>query len=584
MVYFFPEITAGQGMGHVHRVSLLSTRLGTDSAVLVPPDAAEPDHRRRVREHIEAAGARVVEDLEDHTDGAIIFDRRHVRPEEVRALPPGLTVAGIDTAGPAREELDALLDTLPAGPIRRSRGRANESGVYLPRLPGKVRESLPRVPERILVTFGGEDAAQLTEGTVTEIRRIGLLPGQSLTAVQGPLMTRQLNVRAEVLLAPTDLIEHLADYDLVITSYGITAFEALAAGCRVVLVNPTRYHARLAAKAGLPRAGSGGIRRRELRRGLRDGEQLDAALAAGARPQAKELADLVAQYRAADQLGCPVCRRRRNRPLARMPGRSYFVCEDCGMVYLTAFSENPIHYDEQYFFAEYRAQYGRTYLEDFDHIAGMGRRRLEIIERLLRAPEGAPRILDVGCAYGPFLSAVAGAGYEPYGMDVSAQALAFVRQELGLPAMEGAAGRARPDEHFSLPHFDVVTMWYVIEHIDALDELLPWVADLLAPGGVFAFSTPSLSGISGRRDLPRFLERSPRDHRTVWSPRIARKVLPRFGFTVRRIRSTGHHPERHRLGEALPVLQPLLLWWSRLFRLGDTFEVYAVKRRREETT
>jgi len=273
-----------------------------------------------------------------------------------------------------------------------------------------------------------------------------------------------------------------------------------------------------------------------------------------------------------------------------MPGRSYFRCEDCGMVYLTGFSENPISYDEQYFFAEYRAQYGRTYLEDFEHIAGMGRRRLEIIERLRRVRgatgSGATaelRILDVGCAYGPFLSAVAGAGHAPYGMDVSAEAVAYIREQLGLPAMEGAAGSVRPDEHFSLPYFDVVTMWYVIEHLNALDEVFPWVADLLPPGGVLALSTPSLSGVSGRRDLRGFLEHSPRDHRTVWSPRIARRVLSRFGFTVRRIRSTGHHPERHRLGEALPLLRPLLLLWSRLFRLGDTFEVYAVKRRGEGT-
>ncbi len=43
---------------------------------------------------------------------------------------------------------------------------------------------------------------------------------------------------------------------------------------------------------------------------------------------------------------------------------------------------------------------------------------------------------------------------------------------------------------------------------------------------------------------------------------------------VYRIRVTGHHPER--FGKYIPKLRIL----SHLFRLGDTFEVYAVKEPR----
>jgi hypothetical protein len=98
---------------------------------------------------------------------------------------------------------------------------------------------------------------------------------------------------------------------------------------------------------------------------------------------------------------------------------------------------------------------------------------------------------------------------------------------------------------------------------------------------VFAFSTPNAAGISGRRNLGEFLERSPGDHVTVWTPRIARRVLARYGFEVKRIRVTGHHPERFPAAGGISpdgVLARVLRAASRILGLGDTFEVYAVMR------
>ena len=58
------------------------------------------------------------------------------------------------------------------------------------------------------------------------------------------------------------LNELYGQYDLVITSFGLTPYEAEKAGNRVILVNPTAYHEKLARKAGFLSAGVGrkGIR------------------------------------------------------------------------------------------------------------------------------------------------------------------------------------------------------------------------------------------------------------------------------------------------------------------------------------
>jgi 2-polyprenyl-3-methyl-5-hydroxy-6-metoxy-1,4-benzoquinol methylase len=108
-------------------------------------------------------------------------------------------------------------------------------------------------------------------------------------------------------------------------------------------------------------------------------------------------------------------------------------------------------------------------------------------------------------------------------------------------------------------------MWYVIEHLTGLRAALAQVNALLEPGGVFAFSTPSFAGISRRKSLTAFLRNSPGDHWTIWDPRRCKKMLAAYGFKVKKIVVTGHHPER---------FNKMI---SRVLGLGDTFECYAIK-------
>jgi hypothetical protein len=105
---------------------------------------------------------------------------------------------------------------------------------------------------------------------------------------------------------------------------------------------------------------------------------------------------------------------------------------------------------------------------------------------------------------------------------------------------------------------------------------------ILKPGSILAFSTPSFSGVSGRSSLKRFLEKSPADHYTIWSPKMCRKALSLAGFKVKKIVISGHHPERFPISGKLAKSKKSPLYWillavSKIFSLGDTFEVYAVK-------
>jgi 2-polyprenyl-3-methyl-5-hydroxy-6-metoxy-1,4-benzoquinol methylase len=261
-------------------------------------------------------------------------------------------------------------------------------------------------------------------------------------------------------------------------------------------------------------------------------------------------------------------------------------------------NEAPIEYEEAYFFELYHRQYGKTYIEDFPNLRAMGTRRLARIRPLLPRNRTTPgpvtpvtgepeKLLDVGCAYGPFLQAAAQEGFEVCGIDPAEGAVRYVRDTLKLPAFRGlfpppAQGGKAGEYRFPPASFSVVTLWYVIEHLVNLAEALTEAKRILRDGGVLAFSTPSCSGISGRTSLGTFLEKSPPDHWTIWSPRVTRGLLKHHGFTLKKIVSTGHHPERFPLvgtwcrSKQGPLYQ-FLLRISQICGLGDTFEVYARK-------
>jgi 2-polyprenyl-3-methyl-5-hydroxy-6-metoxy-1,4-benzoquinol methylase len=193
-------------------------------------------------------------------------------------------------------------------------------------------------------------------------------------------------------------------------------------------------------------------------------------------------------------------------------------------------------------------------------------------------------LLDIGCAYGPFLAAAKEEGFTPVGIDPAQDAVRYVQETLGISAVQGFFPNCQlPHSPLSTPHslrYDVITLWYVIEHFTDCAAVLAEIKKLLKPGGILAFSTPSFSGVSGRKSLRKFLENSPADHFTIWSPKTCKKALALAGFKVKKIVMSGCHPERFPfLGKFAnskkSPLYGLFFAISKILRLGDTFEVYA---------
>src|SRR5437867_3812066 len=111
-----------------------------------------------------------------------------------------------------------------------------------------------------------------------------------------------------------------------------------------------------------------------------------------------------------------------------------------------------------------------------------------------RAASGiaTPRVLDIGCAFGAFLSAL-DSRWQRFGADVSQ----YATDEARLKNPDVAFAHADIG-HIPFPGpFDIITALDVIEHVPSLELVASVVKSKLAPQGHFIFVVPVYDGPTG---------------------------------------------------------------------------------------
>ena len=145
--------------------------------------------------------------------------------------------------------------------------------------------------------------------------------------------------------------------------------------------------------------------------------------------------------------------------------------------------------------------------ERFAHLYAKGpypkysRRMADLLPQILRTIGAQPKtLLDIACGEGTFAIAMARAGLEVTGLDLSQDMLDIARRQAGVEALKLQFLRADM-RSFSLPdQFDLITCWY-----DSLNYLLE-PEDLsaafrtaglaLKPGGVLIFDMNTVYGLA----------------------------------------------------------------------------------------
>lgn len=235
---------------------------------------------------------------------------------------------------------------------------------------------------------------------------------------------------------------------------------------------------------------------------------------------------------------CPICERNRVAEcpfeaahLRVSPPRRIWRCTDCTHVFL----------DPPCSAEELARLYTADYYAAFEAGAGMAGekdggvaphlcRRLAHAESQLKGR----RLLDLGCGKGSFLAHAQGRGWAVLGADVSADAVAFVRQRRGLAAECGEIeGLVLPREEFHFIHAN-----HVLEHVNRPLAALRRINTWLQRDGLFVVEVPNefdnLFFLLGRRLLPRsrMIRRKPSPHVQFFTPASLRFALEATGFVV----------------------------------------------------
>ena len=579
-----PCTAKGHGTGHLRRCLDIAVRTGAD--ILIPLDSTLAQCEELVCQAKENGlyDFQIVRSIK-HAEqyNLAVLDNFYTSSSFFHELSSKCPVAALDEGFlDDKDCIDYILDVIPSVSDDRYVNYSDPGFIEVGR--NKKIVSDKTVPlKNAIVVVGGEDPAGLTVPAATALADCGL----SVTAVTDALIENSSIIKVSNI---PNLKDKLCEYDLVVTHYGLTAFEAVSAGCAVILLGTTALHEQLARKYGFACINADSVCKKDFERLLKMPESLYCSY--DVKP--KSLADFINVLSKGKQLPCPVCGAEEKNAsgvvdcvVARTPEHTFRRCRKCGMLYMgwTVESEQTV-YNRAYFYEDYQKQYGKTYEDDFASIKAQCVRRISNIDRIYRHKHRnstiTPSVLDIGCALGPFLDAANDSGWQVFGTDISEDAVNYVKTNLQYPAVRSVFPEIDVSAEFGVEQFDAVTMWFVIEHFQNVDSVLSAISKIVKPGGIFAFSTPSASGVSARYNTQSFFEQSPCDHYTLWEPSRTGAILRKYGFEVVQIVSTGIHPERFPSAKKKNLKEKslefgLLKFASRAFKLGDTFEVYCRK-------
>jgi SAM-dependent methyltransferase len=203
-----------------------------------------------------------------------------------------------------------------------------------------------------------------------------------------------------------------------------------------------------------------------------------------------------------ERVDCDLCGSTEHEPVYSMPDLLYHPeerftvvrCRGCGLGFV-----NP-----RPTMAEMARYYPKSFYAGFEVDAAYHRRRYVRQAAWLPPAQSfgrPPRLLDIGCATGGFPRFMRERGWSVEGQEVSEMAAGiqdFPVHRRALPELDLAPGS-----------FDAITAWAVLEHVHTPMAYFRKAAELLRPGGRFAFLVTNFESASShalfREDVPRHL-------------------------------------------------------------------------------
>jgi len=139
-------------------------------------------------------------------------------------------------------------------------------------------------------------------------------------------------------------------------------------------------------------------------------------------------------------------------------------------------------------------------------------------KHIVKYAEGG-KLLDIGSGTGEFINFMSKTSWKVEGIEPNLQARNFAREQYNLTVNDESYIKQLPNNHF-----DVITMWHVLEHVPNLDERMKELKRMLAPGGTIFIAVPNIHSPDAKKygkfwaglDVPRHLHHfSPKSFKTL---------------------------------------------------------------------
>ena len=369
-------------------------------------------------------------------------------------------------------------------------------------------------------------------------------------------------------------------YSAVITYFGLTAFECIEAKIPVILLSPTKYHNDLGEKCGDIFFNLGFFEEVDIEEAFNkinnflfdfdlqnkykeNSKNIDTEKSI---EKIKIIIDNIENFK---NIECVFCKSKNIELKNRNSESNLYKCRKCNSLFRKFFFPISTDYSSKYFIEDYKNQYGKTYEEDEENLKALAKSRLETIKNI--KPTG--KILDLGSAMGFFLKEASLNGYETEGIEISQYAANYCVKNLNLNVYNVSL----LDFEYKENEYDIITAWYVLEHICDFEKLLKNILFSLKDDGIFAFAMPNGNGISGRFNK-NYFKIVPPDHAFETNPKALDKFLKKYSLKKMYLKNQSVYYNRFcdifnlQFLKENKGLKNMYNLFAKKYNLGDTFE------------
>jgi 2-polyprenyl-6-hydroxyphenyl methylase/3-demethylubiquinone-9 3-methyltransferase len=227
-------------------------------------------------------------------------------------------------------------------------------------------------------------------------------------------------------------------------------------------------------------------------------------------------------------------------PAYDLPDSTVYCCQNCHFHFLNRLDCNAKNLDNTIHLNNKHRNYIESRLDENSHLH---LKRLMFVQQ--HTDLSGCKALDIGAGVGQFQRLLIDQGVQTEGIEPSSIRREYALEKYGITLHS----KLIDDDYWQtgfIQHFDLITLWDVIEHVDFPRETLESAIKLLKPGGILFLDTPSREVLSYRLSeqfyrfipgkmslfLPSFYSTAPYGHKQIFTLQQLTKLFKSFDLEI----------------------------------------------------